>query len=203
MRPTNFQKILWAFTCVALLLFIWLQFSNNQPIREANGEPESAFQANFELVDHNGRVRTQADFSGRWMLIFFGFVNCPDICPTTLAEIAAIMNVLGSEADKVQPIFITIDPERDTSAVLASFLPNFDYRIVGLTGEPEQIRQLKEVFPIFVERTEDAAAPGGYTMGHTSHLLLFDTEARFAASWPYGTLAEEITAELKKRISLL
>lgn len=196
--PT-FQKILWGLAGLALLTSVWLfSTANNQADRTRN--TESAFNAAFELTDHRGMVRTERDFSGQWMLVFFGFTNCPDICPTTLSEVAAVMDGLGGDADKVQPIFITIDPERDTPTTLAEYVPLFDASIIGLTGTPDQIAATSETFPIFYERVEEASAPDGYTMGHTSHLMLFDTQAGFAESWPYGTSAEDILADLKKRL---
>ncbi|QFT99714.1 SCO1/SenC family protein (plasmid) [Roseovarius sp. THAF8] len=145
-------------------------------------------------------VFTEEDFEGQWMLVFFGFTNCPDICPTTLSEVAAVMEGLGDDASKVQPIFITIDPQRDNPTALAQYVPKFDAGIIGLTGTPEQIDETSETFPIFYERIEEAAAPDGYTMGHTSHLFLFDTQAGFAKSWPYGTPAQDILADLRERL---
>ena len=144
-------------------------------------------------------VQTEEDFAGRWMLVFFGFTNCPDVCPTTLSEVAAVMEGLGDDAARVQPIFITIDRERDTPMVLAEYVTLFDAGIIGMTGTPEQIADTSETFPILFERIEVAAAPDGYTMGHTSHLFLFDPEAGFADSWPYGTSAEEILADLEEK----
>ena len=200
MRLSGLQKILWVLAGVAALVFGWLLLWSDYRADRAQTEYEPPFVAEFELTDHQGMTRTEGDFAGRWMLVFFGFANCPDVCPTTLAEVAAVMDGLGDEAEKVQPIFITIDPERDTPAALADFVPRFDAGIVGLTGTPEQIAETSETFPIFYERIEDASAPDGYTMGHTSHLFLFDPEAGFADSWPYGTPAEEILADLRERI---
>ncbi|MFQ1701881.1 SCO family protein [Loktanella agnita] len=199
MKLTAFQKVLWGLTGIATLAFAWLLFWSDYRT-DQSGDDASAFQATFELTDHQGMIQTEDDFSGRWMLVFFGFTNCPDICPTTLSEVAAVMDGLGNEAGKVQPIFITIDPERDTPSVLAEYVPLFDAGIIGLTGTSQQIAETSESFPIFFERIEEASAPGGYTMGHTSHLFLFDPEAGFADSWPYGTPAEEILADLKARI---
>lgn len=196
---TEIQKVLWGLAGIATLAFAWLVL---WPDDRAGQSPEdaAAFRAAFELTDHQGNERTQNDFSGRWMLVFFGFTNCPDICPTTLSEVAAVMDGLGTRSDKVQPIFISIDPERDTPAALAEYVPLFDAGIIGLTGTPEQIARTSETFPIYFERIEDAATPDGYTMGHTSHLLLFDPEAGFAGSWSYGTPAEDILADLRERI---
>lgn len=199
MKLTAFQKVLWGLVGIATLAFVGLLvWSDARTDQFRDDEP--AFQAVFELTDHQGMIQTESDFSGRWMLVFFGFTNCPDVCPTTLSEVAAVMDGLGSSVDKVQPIFITIDPERDTPDVLAEYVPLFDAGILGLTGTPEQIAETSTTFPIFFERIEEAASPDGYTMGHTSHLFLFDPEASFADAWPYGTPAEEILADLKARI---
>lgn len=200
MRLKSYQKVLWGVAALAgaalVSAMLWADYNAD---RARSTEPP-AFRAAFTLTDHRGQVRTERDFAGRWMLVFFGFANCPDICPTTLSEVAAVMEGLGDGAAKVQPLFISIDPERDTPEALAGFVPLFDDRIIGLTGTPEQIAEIPETFPIYFERIEEAGAPGGYTMGDTSHLLLFDPEAGFAASWPYGAPAEEILADLRKRI---
>lgn len=199
MRLTFLQKTLWAITAIAAAVFAGLLLWTGQRADES-ADRAPAFRAAFELTDHTGIVRTEEDFAGRWMLVFFGFANCPDVCPTTLAEVAAVMEGLGDDAAQVQPIFISIDPERDTPAALAEFVPLFDAGIIGLTGTPDQIARTAETFPIFYERIEEAGAPDGYTMSHTSHLLLFDPQAGFATSWPYGTPAEEILAGLRERI---
>ena len=200
MRLTSIQKILWSLAGIAGTAFVlgllWLDDRAGQT-RTSEDPP---FAASFELTDHQGMIRTEEDFAGRWMLIFFGFANCPDICPTTLAEVAAVMEGLGEEAQKVQPVFISIDPARDTPEALAEFVPLFDDRILGLTGTPEQISATAETFPIYFERIEEASAPDGYTMSHTSHLFLFGPDAGFVDSWPYGTPAEEILADLRERI---
>jgi len=199
LQLTAFQKVVWCLAGMATLAFIWMFFLSDYRADQASETP-AAFRAVFELTDHQGTIRTQSDFSGRWMLVFFGFTNCPDICPTTLSEVAIVMDDLGAEAENVQPLFVTIDPERDTPAALAEYVPFFDAGIIGLTGTPAQIARTAETFPIFYERIEEASAPDGYTMAHTSHLLLFDPDAGFADSWPYGTPAEEILADLRERI---
>ena len=200
MRLSGLQNVLWMFAGLAAFVFIWLLLWSDYRADLARAENEPPFIADFELTDHRGMVQTDEDFAGRWMLVFFGFTNCPDVCPTTLSEVAAVMEGLGDEAAMVQPIFITIDPERDTPMALADFVPRFDAGIIGLTGTSDQIAATSETFPIYFERIEEDSAPDGYTMGHTSHLFLFDTQAGFADSWPYGTPAEEILADLRERI---
>ncbi|WP_334067889.1 SCO family protein [Nereida ignava] len=197
MKLNGLQKILWGLAGIATLAFVSLQIWGNGRLDQP--EEDVAFRAEFELTDHQGMVRTEHDFAGKWMLVFFGFTNCPDVCPTTLSEVAAVMEGLDADAVKVQPIFISIDPERDMPSVLAEYVPLFGAGIIGLTGTPDQIEKTSKTFPIFYERIEEATAPDGYTMGHTSHLFLFDPEAGFAESWPYGTPAEEILADLKEK----
>ena len=199
MRLTFLQKILWGLAGAAGMAFVWFLLWSDAADPAAEQEP--AFRAAFELTDHAGVVRTQQDYAGRWMLVFFGFANCPDVCPTTLAEVAAVMDSLGEDAAHVQPLFITIDPERDTPSVLADFVPRFDAGIVGLTGTPDQIDRTADSFHIFYEKVEEAAAPGGYTMGHSSQLFLFGPEGGYVKAWSYGTPAEEILADLRERLS--
>ncbi len=196
MRLTALQKMLWGLTALAIIGFLWLQYSSKA--KEQSESP--TFQAEFELTDHQGMIRTQDDFAGRWMLVFFGFANCPDVCPTTLAEVAAVMDALGSDAAKVQPLFISIDPERDTPEKLAEFVPAFEADIVGLTGTADQIKRTSETFRVYFEKIEEAASPNGYTMGHSSQLFLFDPQGGYVGAWTYGTSAEEIVSDLRARM---
>ena len=199
MKLANLQKLLWALSGLAAVVFVGLLFWTDYRGDQAQ-QSQPTFRAAFELTDHNGIVRTQEDFTGRWMLVFFGFANCPDVCPTTLSEVAAVMNGLGKDKAKVQPLFISIDAERDTPQVLADFVPRFEAGIVGLTGTPEQIDRTAKNFYIYYKRIEEATAPNGYSMGHSSQLFLFGPDAGFVKSWQYGTPAEEILADLKERI---
>lgn len=181
---------------VAIIAVVWLLlWADYRSAQSENGDP--AFQAEFELTDHSGMVQTQEDFEGRWMLVFFGFSNCPDVCPTTLAEVAVVMDRLGENAQLVQPLFISIDPTRDTPARLAEYVPRFGADIIGLTGTPDQIERTAKAFYVYYEKVEEANAPGGYAMGHSSQLFLFDPDAGYAHSWQYGTSAEEILSDLE------
>jgi len=181
---------------VSVWLLLWVDYRADQA-----ANPAPAFYAEFELTDHRGMLRTQEDFTGRWMLVFFGFTNCPDICPTTLAEVAAVMDGLGEDANRVQPLFISVDPERDTPAALADFVPRFDAGIIGLAGTPEQIERTADNFHIFYEKPEEAASQGSYAVGHSSQLFLFDPSGGYVKAWQYGTPAEEILADLQERVA--
>lgn len=161
---------------------------------------ESAILAEFSLTDHNGNAVTQAAYRGKWLLVFFGYTNCPDVCPTTLNEIANVLELLGAKADRVQPLFITIDPERDTQASLAKYVAAFDRRIVGLTGTPEQIRDATDAFRAFYEKDPQISAPGGYFMSHTSYVYLFNPEGKFVIPFTYGTPSAAMAERLKPLI---
>ena len=131
----------------------------------------------FELTDHTGKRRTLADYRGKVVALFFGFAQCPDICPTTLADLAQVKKDLGADGDKFQVLFITLDPERDTQEVLASFVPAFDPSFVALRGSREEINKVAKDFKVFAEKViaKDGA---GYTIDHTAGLFVFDTQAR-------------------------
>lgn len=139
----------------------------------------ASFGDGFRLKDPDGRVRTLEDFKGKVVMMFFGFTQCPDVCPTALVNASQIKSLLGKDGDDLQVLFITVDPERDTPEVLAEYLGNFDPRITGLTGDPEQIRAAAEDFRVRYEKIprEDA----DYTMNHTAGVFLFHPEGRFAS----------------------
>jgi protein SCO1/2 len=196
---TRFQKGLWAAVAVAALGAGALAVTGSRT-PEVITTAASSVVAEFELTGHDGVVRTDEDFRGKWTLVFFGFTNCPDICPTTLAELAQVMDDLGPQADAVQPLFISVDSDRDRPEALAEYVPQFHPSILGLAGTPEQIEAAAASFKVFYERVQEETAPDGYTMGHTSQVLLFDPDGGFVRLYGYGTPAPEITADLRARI---
>ncbi|SFJ27741.1 SCO family protein [Albimonas pacifica] len=196
---TRLQKGLWAAVAVAALGAGGLAVTVSRAPEVATSGASSV-AAEFELTGHDGVVRTEEDFRGKWTLVFFGFTNCPDICPTTLAEIAQVMDDLGPQAGAVQPLFISVDSDRDTPMELAEYVPQFHPSILGLAGTPEQIEAAAASFKIFYERVPEEAAPDGYTMGHASQVFLFDPDGGFVRLYGNGTPAPEITADLRARI---
>jgi protein SCO1/2 len=165
---------------------------------EAGGK--ALIKSEFSLIDHTGKPVTNADFAGKWQLVFFGFTYCPDVCPTTLNDIALVLENLGDEAAQVQPLFITVDPERDTPEVMAEYVGNFDPRIVGLTGSPEQIKQAARAFRAYYAKVDQDGAPGGYTMDHSAFLYLMDPKGEYATHFAPteepAAIADEIRAFL-------
>ncbi|WP_321174959.1 SCO family protein [Brevirhabdus pacifica] len=146
---------------------------------------------------------TEADFAGRWQLVFFGFTHCPDVCPTTLAYMARVLDLLGAGADQVAPLFITVDPERDTPEVMAAFVSSFHPRLVGLTGSPQQAAEAARNFKVYHEHMADAHAPDGYTMAHAGHIYLMRPDGSFEAVFlegdqPPADLAGEVRMRLDR-----
>jgi protein SCO1/2 len=137
----------------------------------------SAFGRDFALQDPDGRERTLADFRGKAVVLFFGYTQCPDVCPTTLATLAETMKRLGPDADRVQVLFVTVDPERDTAALLRQYVPAFDRRFLGLRGDAAATARTAKEFKVIYEKVP-GATPGSYTMDHSAGSYVFDPQGR-------------------------
>lgn len=152
----------------------------------------------FTLVDQSGAVVTETNWPGKYLLVFFGFTYCPDVCPTTLTDIAAAMKLLGPKADKLQPLLISVDPERDTPAVLASYTAAFDPRIIGLTGSQEQVTAVTQAYRAFAQRVGEGEA---YTLQHSVLVYLMSPKGRLKAVLSYdmepAKMAETIAAIIR------
>ncbi len=154
----------------------------------------------FHLTDDKGHTVTQADYRGRWMLVFFGYTNCPDECPLTLQKMTAAFDKIGPLADKIAPLFITVDPARDTSARLASYLANFDPRIIGLTGSEAQIAEAANAYRVYYEpaRHEESGAD---LVSHSTFLYLMDPARKFIALLPSDVDADTLAATLRAKLN--
>jgi protein SCO1 len=157
---------------------------------------QSSIERPFELVDLSGHAVTDRDLRGRWLLVFFGYTFCPDICPTTLGEIAAAMEQLGPLAAKVQPIFISVDPKRDTPAVLRDFLAAFDARILGLTGTEAQVASAAAAFGVTYFRTPEDGSED-YTIAHSAAIYLVGPEGGLVTHLPGTADADRLAATLR------
>ena len=194
---TGVQKVLWGVTGAALLGIAALVLMANLPTAPP---ADAAFRPTFALPDAEGRLRTAEEFSGKHLLVFFGFTNCPDVCPTTLVEVAQVMEGLGDDAGKVQPLFISIDPTRDRGLELAEYTAAFHPSILGLAGDEAQTRAAASSFRIFYEREDSSGAPDGYTMAHSAALYLIGPDGNWLRQFSYGTPASEIMNDLKQRL---
>jgi protein SCO1/2 len=150
----------------------------------------------FELSDADGKVRRLADFKGQLVVVFFGFTHCPDVCPTTLLELAAVKKALGADGARVQGIFVTVDPERDTPALLKTYVDHFGAGFVALRGTPEQTKAVAQQFKVFYAKVP-GPTESSYSMDHTAGSYVFDTKGRLRLFTRYGTGAEALTHDLR------
>jgi protein SCO1/2 len=154
------------------------------------------YAKDFALTDHNGKARSLADFKGKAVVIFFGYTQCPDVCPTTMAEMASVMKLLGNDAEKVQVLFVTVDPERDTQALLSAYVPTFDPRFLGLFGDQAATVKVAKEFKVFYQKAAGKTADS-YTMDHTAGSYVFDPQGRIRLFLKHGQGAEPIAHDLK------
>lgn len=143
----------------------------------------------FKLIDHNGQPRSKADFRGKVLVVFFGFTHCPDVCPTTLVELAKALKQLGPDAQRVQVVMITVDPERDTPEVLKPYVTALDPSFLGLTGDPQAIAETAKAFKVFYQKSAGANAQA-YSVDHSSGTYVFDPAGRVRLMVAYGQGAE-------------
>lgn len=179
--------------CVSLLLAACqkdaLQFKNT----DITG---ASFARELSLTDQFGKVRTLADFKGKAVVIFFGYTQCPDVCPTTMVELAKVMKSLGKDAERVQVLFVTIDPERDTQDLLAAYVPNFDPRFLALRGDAAQTAKVAQEFKVVYQKAAGKSADT-YTMDHTAASYIFDPQGRVRLFVQYGQKTDAITHDLR------
>jgi protein SCO1/2 len=171
--------------------FIWL----------SQGGTASFVGGPFTLVDANGRQVTDRDFRGKYMLIYFGYTYCPDVCPTTLNEVAAALDQLGGRADRIEPIFITVDPKRDTPAVVKQYVAAFTPRLIGLTGSDEQIAKVAQEYRVYYAEHRTGPGQNDYTMDHSSVLYLMGPDGKFVAPIRADADGAQMAADLSKLTS--
>jgi protein SCO1/2 len=155
------------------------------------------FAQALSLTDHTGKPRTLADFKGKAVAVFFGYTHCPDVCPTTMADMKQTMKLLGARSDEVQVLFVTLDPERDTQAVLAQYVPSFDKRFIGLYGTKDEIAKAAADFKIFASKVENSGK-SGYTIDHSAGLYLYDKTGKIRLYVAYGEKPAVIAADIEK-----
>ncbi len=190
-------NFLWAvlLTSTALGVSACEQRADTMPVR-------SSGQANiggpFTLVDHTGKTVTDADFLGQPQLIYFGFAYCPDVCPTALQQIGAALDRVGEGTGQIQPIFITVDPERDTPEFLAQYVTanGFPVGLVGLTGTPEQLKQVQKAYGVYAKKVEDPSSAAGYTYDHSNIIYFMDKDGKFVDVFTHADTPDVIAKRL-------
>lgn len=154
------------------------------------------YAKNFSLRDHNGKVRTLNDFVGKVVVVFFGFTQCPDVCPTSMAELAQVKKNLGADGDRLQGIFITVDPERDQPEFLKAYMANFDPTFLALRPEPSELEQLAKDFKVYYKKVE-GKTPTSYSMDHTAGSYVYDPAGRLRLFTRYGSGADVLTGDIR------
>ena len=154
------------------------------------------YARDLPLTDQHGKARHLSDFAGKVVVVFFGFTQCPDVCPTSMQELAEVKKMLGADGDRLQGIFVTVDPERDTPEVLAAYMANFDPSFLALRGSPEQLAAVAKDFKIYYKKVE-GKTPTSYSMDHSAGSYVYDTAGRLRLYHRYGSGAQALASDVK------
>lgn len=191
---------------LACLLLATAACNQSEPPVQAQIQPQTQFHAtditgapwgrDFRLIDHAGKVRTLADFRGKLVAMFFGYTHCPDVCPTTLSDFAAAIRELGAEGEKVQVIFVTVDPQRDTPELLAKYVPSFNSGFLGMMAAPGELPALAKEFKVVYQKSSVKSA-SSYLIDHSAGTYIFDTHGQLRLHIAYGTGPAAIAQDLR------
>ena len=154
------------------------------------------YARDFQLVDFNGQPRSLKDFRGKLVVLFFGYTQCPDACPTTMAELAEAKKLLGADGAKVQGLFVSLDPERDTPQVLKAYMENFDPSFLALRGTPDELAAVAKEYKVYYKKVP-GSTPGSYTLDHTAASFVYDTQGRLRLYTRYGTGPQALASDLQ------
>jgi protein SCO1/2 len=183
---------------IATLLLVVVACSPKPEFKNIDISGSTSFGKDFSLLDPDGKVRTLSDFKGKVVVMFFGYTQCPDICPTTLTEMQQVMALLGPQADKVQVLFVTVDPDRDTAAILKQYVPSFDSRFLGLRPADEAaLEKVTKDFKIYYKKVP-GTSPNSYTIDHTAGSYAFDPEGRLRLYIKHAQGPETLAHDLKE-----
>lgn len=183
---------------IAVLLVLLAACSPKPEFKNIDITGSTSFGKDFSLLDPDGNIRTLADFKGKVVVMFFGYTQCPDICPTTLTEMQQVMALMGPQSDKVQVLFVTVDPERDTAAILKQYVPSFDPRFLGLRpADQAALEKVTKDFKIYYKKVP-GSSPGSYTIDHTAGSYAFDPEGRLRLYIKHAQGPETLAHDLKE-----
>ena len=191
----QFLKALPALAVAALLAGNLTACSEQKPVFSSIDITGADYGKAVALADHNGQVRHLSDFAGKVVVVFFGYTQCPDVCPTTLAELAEVKKLLGKDGDRVQGLFVTVDPERDTPELLKAYLANFDASFLALRPTPEELAAVAKEFKIYYKKVPGASATS-YTMDHSAGSYVYDSKGQLRLFTRYGSGASVLAADI-------
>jgi len=204
MSPKNITFTLSLLLAVGIGAFALIQ-SKNGGGRTTQQSGKALIGGAFDLIDHTGKRVSDKDYRGKFMLVYFGFTYCPDVCPTELQHIAGALDVIGEKRRKLMtPLFVTIDPERDTRELMATYVENFHPDIVGLVGTVEKIKAMGKAYRVYFKKVKEKDSPDGYTMDHSALVFLMDDKGQYVRHFSYGTdsdrMAKGIMEAMDKRL---
>ena len=194
-RNSRVLLVLSAFTVGLVLCFGALLYASGR-LSSPAARPVAAIGGPFQLLDQDGRTMTDQDLKGRPFLVFFGYTHCPDVCPTTLFELSEVLRSLGPDADRVRALFITVDPERDTTGAMKDYVSNFDPHMMGLTGDPAAIAAVAKEYRVYYKKVP--LKDGSYTMDHTALVYLMDKDGHFVSPFNMKRTPEAAAADLRR-----
>lgn len=192
--------ISWVLCVLALVgLFAWMGggFLSNRSIGDVG---EALVRADFTLQTAGDKIVTAQELRGKYLLVYFGFTHCPDICPTTLLLMSNATAKLGEKAAKVQPIFISVDPERDTPKIASDYASHFGKNTLGLSGTPEQVKHAADSFKVFYSKVEDKTSALGYVVDHSGFIYLMGPDGKYLAHYPHNASEQELTKGLQQYV---
>lgn len=203
MKKRNILKAIGCLTAVAGATVLMSACSENKPSFASIDVTGADYAKDFSLTDHNGQTRSIKDFAGKVVVLFFGFTQCPDVCPTSMAELAEIKKLLGPRGDRLQGLFVTVDPERDKPEVLKAYMANFDPTFLALYTTPEKLVELAKYYKVYFKKVE-GKTPTSYTMDHSAGSFVYDTQGTLRLYTRHGTgakpLAQDIEILLKQAL---
>jgi cytochrome oxidase Cu insertion factor (SCO1/SenC/PrrC family) len=207
-KPNRARALILGLSLGLACVLGWFWFAQRNALPQAGAVVASSGQpligGPFTLVDGQGRTVTNETFRGRYMLVYFGFTHCPDICPTELMTISTALNDLEAQAPalaaRIQPLFITVDPERDTPQVMGDYVKSFHPRLIGLTGAPEQVALAKKSYRVYAQKAPAADGGTDYNVDHSSIVFLMDPVGRYVAHFAQGVAPEAMAAKLKTAV---
>lgn len=179
----------------ALAVFALVACSPDKPKFNAIDITGADYAKGFTLTDHNGQSRSLSDFKGKVVVLFFGYTQCPDVCPTSMVELAEVKRLLGADGDKLQGVFVTVDPARDTAELLKAYMTNFDPTFVAFIPTPEQLAVVAKDYKIYYKKV-DGKTPTSYTMDHSAGSYVYDTAGRLRVYHRYGSGAAALVADV-------
>ena len=183
-------------SAVLVLALAACQPAPQPPVFQSTDITGAAFARDFKLTDHNGQPRTLASFKGKVVAVFFGYTHCPDVCPTTLSDFATALKQLGPLGDQVQVLFVTVDPQRDTPALLKQYVPAFDPRFLGMVTDPDNLKAVAKEYKIVYQKTS-VKGVDNYLIDHSAGSYVYDAKGRLRLLIPYGSSPDLIANDLK------